>query len=167
MNRLDYRTLTNQNQNIRDLLNSPTSSTDLRQTVIDVLEDVQARKDEAISEYTQKFDGIKLLSRDFRVTETEFKDAEQQVSESVKSAIITAAEYITKFHQKQLDQNVWNRPGDFHPRVLHLSRHLPDDDPDWPVHFSKLQGLQVPETCPGFPGSGTRLSRHDWKGCPV
>lgn len=74
--------------------------TALRATVRTVLDDVRARGDEAITEYTEKFDGV--LLKDFAFDENELIEAEAALSHELKTAIQTAAENITTFHQAQL-----------------------------------------------------------------
>ncbi len=74
--------------------------TALRATVRTVLDDVRARGDEAINEYTEKFDGV--LLKDFAFDENELIEAEAALSHELKTAIQTAAENITTFHQAQL-----------------------------------------------------------------
>jgi len=74
--------------------------TALRATVRNVLDDVRARGDEAIIEYTEKFDGV--LLKDFAFDENELIEAEAALSQELKTAIQTAAENITTFHQAQL-----------------------------------------------------------------
>lgn len=74
--------------------------TALRATVRTVLDDVRARGDEAIIEYTEKFDGV--LLKDFAFDENELIEAEAALSHELKTAIQTAAENITTFHQAQL-----------------------------------------------------------------
>ena len=74
--------------------------TALRATVRTVLDDVRVRGDEAIIEYTEKFDGV--LLKDFAFDENELIEAEAALSHELKTAIQTAAENITTFHQAQL-----------------------------------------------------------------
>lgn len=74
--------------------------TALRATVRNVLDDVRVRGDEAIIDYTEKFDGV--LLKDFAFDENELIEAEAALSHELKTAIQTAAENITIFHQAQL-----------------------------------------------------------------
>jgi histidinol dehydrogenase len=74
--------------------------TALRATVRNVLDDVRVRGDEAIIDYTEKFDGV--LLKDFAFDENELIEAEAALSHELKIAIQTAAENITTFHQAQL-----------------------------------------------------------------
>ena len=55
--------------------------------------------DEALKEYTKKFDGVELS--DLLVTSKEFEDAQSQVSEELKKAMDLAIANIQKFHESQ------------------------------------------------------------------
>lgn len=74
-------------------------ASELRQTVKTVLDDIQARGDEAVKEYELKFDKVELDS--LAVTEAEMQEAEALVSDELKEAIALAHENIAKFHSAQ------------------------------------------------------------------
>ncbi|OCA88184.1 histidinol dehydrogenase [Bacillus sp. FJAT-27225] len=65
-----------------------------------ILADVRARGDEAVREYTEKFDGVRLAS--FKVTESELEAAYREVDESLIEIIQEASANIRSFHEKQL-----------------------------------------------------------------
>jgi histidinol dehydrogenase len=69
------------------------------QTVKEVLNHVKSNGDEAVREYTEKFDKVLLSS--FAVSETEFEEAEKLVNPALKKAIQTALQNIEKFHSAQ------------------------------------------------------------------
>jgi len=71
----------------------------LYRTVQSVLDEIKKRGDEAIREFTQKFDGVKLDS--FAVPGNEINEAESLVSNELKQAILLASENIKKFHESQ------------------------------------------------------------------
>jgi histidinol dehydrogenase len=58
------------------------------------------RNDEAISEYTEKFDGVKLTPEQFRITEAELNGAHKAIDKkllkSIRQAIRNVKEYQTK-----------------------------------------------------------------------
>jgi len=64
-----------------------------------VLQQVKKRGDEAVREYTTKFDGVELA--DFQVTSQEFAEAQAQVSDELKEAIQIAKANIETFHAAQ------------------------------------------------------------------
>ncbi len=73
--------------------------TKLNDTVANVLTDVKKRGDEAIREYEQKFDHATLTT--LAVSEQEMDDAERQVSNELRDAIILAHHNIKVFHVSQ------------------------------------------------------------------
>lgn len=68
--------------------------------VKNIIADIRSRGDEALSEYTEKFDRVRLAS--FAVTEAEIKEAYNQVDQPFISIVREAAENIRTFHEKQL-----------------------------------------------------------------
>ena len=73
--------------------------TKLNETVAGVLADVRQRGDEAVKAYEQKFDKVELES--LAVTEEEMEEAERQVSNELRDAIILAHHNIKVFHVSQ------------------------------------------------------------------
>ena len=71
----------------------------LQATVCNVLADVQQRGDEAVKEYEERFDHVKLDS--LVVTEEEMAEAEALVSPELKDSIILAHSNIRTFHEAQ------------------------------------------------------------------
>ena len=83
-----------------NLLARPTfDSSNLYETVRQILEDVRVNGDEAIQKYTRKFDGIELDV--IEVTKAEIETAEKKVSSLLKQAIEMAKRNIWKFHSEQ------------------------------------------------------------------
>lgn len=74
-------------------------STSLFDTVQTVLNDVRLRGDEAVKEYTDKFDKVTLSQ--IEVTKDEILEAEKSVSAQLKQAIEMARRNIWKFHSEQ------------------------------------------------------------------
>ena len=69
-----------------------------------IVERVTKEGDKAIYELAEQIDGVKLES--LAVSEQEFADAEQSVSEDVKAAIEVAVANIEAFHRAQLPSEV-------------------------------------------------------------
>ncbi|MEH7439230.1 histidinol dehydrogenase [Neobacillus drentensis] len=65
-----------------------------------IIQEIRTRGDEALREYTEKFDRVNLSS--FAVTEGEIETAYQKVDEGFISIVREAAENIRSFHEKQL-----------------------------------------------------------------
>lgn len=70
------------------------ASPDVSRTVRGIIEDVKARGDEAVIEYEERFDHVRLES-------LELKDAEVNVSKEYFAMLERAAENIRAFHEKQ------------------------------------------------------------------
>ena len=71
----------------------------LQATVCGVLADVQQRGDEAVKEYEERFDHVKLDS--LAVTEEEMAEADALVSPELKESITLAYNNIRTFHEAQ------------------------------------------------------------------
>lgn len=89
--------------NKNDILKRTSGSTaDYEEGVKKIIADVRSRGDEALKEYTIKFDGVKL--DDLRVSPQEFDAAEGIVGSDYKAMLQRAAENIATFHRAQLRQ---------------------------------------------------------------
>lgn len=93
------------------LKRSPNSYSQYEKTVNDIIEDVRTRKDEAIFEYTMKFDKCEMSADRIRVTKEEIQEAYEQLEDDFVATMKHSAENIRKFHQKQL-HNSWIVPED-------------------------------------------------------
>ena len=71
----------------------------LERSVRKIMEAVKKRGDRAVRKYTGEFDKVKL--RKLEVTDREIRDAEKEVDQQLKDAIIQAAKNIRKFHEAQ------------------------------------------------------------------
>lgn len=73
--------------------------TQLNRIVADVLADVRERGDEAVKDYEEKFDHVRLDS--LCVTEQEIEEAYDSIDVELRDAIILAHANIQKFHESQ------------------------------------------------------------------
>lgn len=71
--------------------------------ITEVFESVEKEGDKALIQFNEKFD--KAITPQLTVSETELEDAEQNVSEDLKKAIILAKENISKFHTAQIAES--------------------------------------------------------------
>ncbi len=86
----------------RKILARPVFDTkELEITVSTVLDDVEKGGDSAVRRYTKQFD--KVVLEDFCVSEKEFIEAEDRVSEELKNAIKQAKSNIEIFHKAQIE----------------------------------------------------------------
>ena len=87
------------------ILKRPTASfKDLESLVEEVFQEVKSKGDQAIVDYTLKFDKVKLNA--FTVSETEYTRTEAAVAAPLKEAIQLARENIKIFHNAQQTQTV-------------------------------------------------------------
>ncbi|MCR4959846.1 MAG: histidinol dehydrogenase [Lachnospiraceae bacterium] len=92
---------------LKNLLKRSTSNYgEYEDTVRKILEDVKERGDEALFEYTKKFDRFDLNASNIRVTEEEIKEAYLLVDNEYIKVMKDAAENIREFHEKQV-RNTW------------------------------------------------------------
>ncbi|MBZ9623528.1 histidinol dehydrogenase [Clostridium sp. FP2] len=79
---------------------------DVNIVVDKILQDVKTRGDDAIIEYTQKFDSKFVTLENIIVTATEIKNAYKMVDEDFLEAITLAKQNVREFHEKQV-KNPW------------------------------------------------------------
>ena len=78
------------------------TSADVNAAVAAILADVQARGDEAVAEYTQRFDGLALTPATLRIPPDEIERAAAQVPAADFAALEKAAERIRLYHARQM-----------------------------------------------------------------
>ncbi len=88
------------------LKRSPNNYGEFEGRVNDIIQNVREKKDEAIFDYTKRFDGADINSGNILVTEEEIKEAYAQVDEKLLGVIQKALVNIRKYHEKQM-QNSW------------------------------------------------------------
>ena len=82
------------------LLARPTLSfAEIEMRVRPIIDEVAQKGDEALRKFALDFDNI--LLNDFKVTDAELRDAENQISVELKNAIDQAYENISVFHKAQ------------------------------------------------------------------
>ena len=87
---------------LSDLLKrSPNSYGEFESRVNDIIQNVREKRDEAIFEYTLKFDGATIDQDNIRVTEEEIKEAYEQVDPKLLDVIRKALVNIRDYHAKQ------------------------------------------------------------------
>ena len=70
-----------------------------------VLDDIHARGDAAVAEYTEKFDRVKLTPDQFQISEAELDAATGRVPRATLDALKRAHDNVTAFHEKNLRQS--------------------------------------------------------------
>ena len=96
---IDWNSCTEAQQ--RDLLMRPaiSASDSISRTVAEILDNVKARGDDALREYSAKFDKTDVET--LRVTEQEIAEASARLSEELKQAMSVAVNNIETFHNAQ------------------------------------------------------------------
>lgn len=91
---------------LEDLLKrSPNSYGEFESRVTDIVNNVKAKGNQALFEYTEKFDGVKISADCIKVTEEEVKEAYEEVSEELLAIIRKALKNIESYHAKQRQQS--------------------------------------------------------------
>lgn len=76
----------------------------VEEDVRSIIEDVKERGDEALREYTRKFDGCEIS--DFRVPQEDLEAAWEKAPEDFKKAVMFAASNIRAFHEWQKPESL-------------------------------------------------------------
>lgn len=88
------------------LKRSPNSYGEYEKTVTDILAKVKENGDNALFEFTKKFDKFDLNETNIKVTEEEIKQAYDEVGGDLLDIIRKSKENIRSYHQRQL-RNSW------------------------------------------------------------
>ena len=84
------------------LKRSPNQYGKYQDAVDEILNAVKVKKDAALFEYTEKFDGVKITPETIRVTKEEIEEAYTQVDEELIDVIRKALVNIRSYHEKQV-----------------------------------------------------------------
>ncbi len=94
------------------LKRSESDQSDIEKTVKDIIDNIKKRGDEALLEYTEKFDGVELA--DIKVTKEEVTAAREAVGEEFLEILEEAAANIKEYHECELEET-WMK--EFRPGV--------------------------------------------------
>ena len=84
------------------LKRSPNQYGKYQDAVDEILNAVKDRKDKALFEYTEKFDGVTITPETIRVTKEEIDEAYEQVDQELIDVIRKALVNIRSYHEKQV-----------------------------------------------------------------
>lgn len=73
----------------------------------EVSDDIRKRGDEAVLEYTAKFDRVELTKDRIKVKPEEIEDGYNRLDDKTREAIEYAAKNIRNFHEKQMPEEMW------------------------------------------------------------
>lgn len=85
----------------RDFFNRTLDIAAVMALVKEIIAEVKNRGDEALLEYTEKFDGVKLKEEEMEVKPEEIEDAKRSVAGNMRRYIEEASEAIRNFHSRQ------------------------------------------------------------------
>jgi histidinol dehydrogenase len=74
---------------------------DTRRTVAGILEDVLTRGDEAIREYTRRFDGVDLEPASWELESATWQSALGRISPRLRDALTRSVQRVSEYHQHQ------------------------------------------------------------------
>ncbi len=75
-----------------------------------IIDDVRLLGDEALIKYTRKFDGVKLIQRQLKVSQIEISGAYANISPNFVSSLKVVIENVNRFYRKQLRKS-WRIKG--------------------------------------------------------
>ncbi|MCX7204727.1 MAG: histidinol dehydrogenase [Proteobacteria bacterium] len=102
LRRLDSRSADFQLQLAALLAFETSQDPDVDARVAAILEDVKARGDAAVVEYTQRFDGVAAQTMaELELTQAELKAAFERLPDVQRDALVAAAERVRKYHEHQ------------------------------------------------------------------
>jgi histidinol dehydrogenase len=105
MQTLEYSDSSQFSNALRQFCENATVAGDVSAVVTEVLADVKARGDQAVLEYTHKFDGASLSAAAMRVDPAELQAAEASLAEADRAAIRESIALVRDFHQQTLPQD--------------------------------------------------------------
>ncbi len=73
----------------------------------EVSDDIRKRGDEAVLEYTEKFDRVKLTADRMKVKPEEIEEGYNRLDEKTREALAYAIGNIRDFHSKQMPEEMW------------------------------------------------------------
>jgi histidinol dehydrogenase len=69
------------------------------QQVIDILRNVAEHGDQAVAEYTEKFDGVKLTPEQFRISRDELEKANREINQDILASLRQAIENVRSYQK--------------------------------------------------------------------
>lgn len=108
--------------------------------VLEIAREVKARGNEAVFEFTSRFDGALIDASNYRVSDHEIEEAYERVEDDFVFSIRKAIDNIAYFHGKQL-KNSWMEPDEYGNVLGQLYRPL------------ERVGIYVPGGTAAYPSS--------------
>jgi len=80
--------------------------------VEEIIDNIKARGNSALIEYTKKFDGASFAEEDLKIDQAEIEEAYAKVTDGFLESLRAAIDKIYAFHQNQLQKSWWTMDGD-------------------------------------------------------
>lgn len=96
----------------------------INERVSKIIENVQEKGDDALIEYTKKFDKVKISAREIKVSESEISAAFNELDSSLISSFKVVIDNVDKFYREQLPKTT--RVKDRNGKIL-VNRYVPLD----------------------------------------
>src|SRR5436190_5969756 len=80
---------------------------ELRESVLRIIEDVRENGDDAVVRATHEFDGVELRPGELEVGEREIEKARAQVGDALLAAIRNAIDHVRRFNERALAAREW------------------------------------------------------------
>ena len=77
-----------------------------------IIHDVRVRGDEALLDYTRRFDGVELRPSELRISEETLHRSAEKVDKEVVAALRVAIENVRAFHERQVERSWEFSPAD-------------------------------------------------------
>ena len=84
---------------------SPEGQIEVEQATAEIIRNIKERKDEALIEYSKKFDKVELTLDTIEVSQKEMDEALNSIDRNLLKVIEKAAANIQDFHEKQLEKS--------------------------------------------------------------
>ncbi|MDQ1590382.1 MAG: histidinol dehydrogenase [Pyrinomonadaceae bacterium] len=78
---------------------------ELMRVVASIIEDVQARGDEAVCEYTERFDGVRQGRGEMRIEEEQLRASAARADAEVRRALREAIKRVRAFHEREREES--------------------------------------------------------------
>jgi len=75
-----------------------------RETVARILDDVLRRGDDAVREYTRRFDGVDLAPEEWTLDSAQWQEALDRLDPALRAALAQAVDRVQDYHQHQRDE---------------------------------------------------------------
>jgi histidinol dehydrogenase len=105
MNVIRYADKTFREQLNKLMARSSLFDPEIEQRARSIVAAVQSKGDAALSDFTQRFDGVSLVPEQFAVTPTELKQAHAQAGDELRQAVSKAIKNVETFSRKALRKN--------------------------------------------------------------